>query len=145
MCRNRGTVLFFASLCLVRRVIRAAHIRYDRQVVFGLPHHLRMRSSPKLHVLKPWLNSFIFCLLGACSGDSDVMWVTVRGARWSRCDPALVRAELSPLISIVAAASRHATPVPRSTGSSQGRTHSPTTLATFSARWRHPSRSRTGR
>ena len=29
------------------------------------------------------------------------MWVTVRGARWSRCDPALVRAELSLLISIV--------------------------------------------
>ena len=27
------------------------------------------------------------------------MWVTVRGARWSRCDPALVRAELSLLIS----------------------------------------------
>ncbi len=46
----------------VRRVIRATRIRYDRQVVFGLRHHLRMRSSPKLHVLKPWLNSFIFCL-----------------------------------------------------------------------------------
>ena len=55
-------VLFFASLCLVRQVIRAARIRYDRQVVFGLPHHLRMRSSPKLHVLKPWLNRFIFRL-----------------------------------------------------------------------------------
>src|SRR6476646_3859194 len=62
-CAETGAEsLFFASLCLVRQVIRAARIRYDRQVVFGLPHHLRMRSSPKLHVLKPWLNRFIFRL-----------------------------------------------------------------------------------
>jgi hypothetical protein len=27
-----------------------------------LRHHLRMRSRPKLHVLKPWLNRFIFRL-----------------------------------------------------------------------------------
>ena len=80
---------------LFRQVIRAARIRYDRQVVFGLPHHLRMRSSPKLHVLKPWLNRFIFACVGPCSGDSDVKWVKVRGARWSRCDPTLVRTKLS--------------------------------------------------
>src|SRR6476660_10462350 len=56
---NRGQKFIFR---LFRQVIRAARIRYDRQVVFGLPHHLRMRSSPKLHVLKPWLNRFIFRL-----------------------------------------------------------------------------------
>ncbi len=52
--------LFFASLCLVRQVIRAARIRYDRRVVFGLPHHLRMRSSPTLHVLKPVVEQIYF-------------------------------------------------------------------------------------
>jgi len=47
-------------LCLARRVIRATRIRYDRQVMFGLPHLLSMRSGPELHVLKPW--EFIFRL-----------------------------------------------------------------------------------
>jgi len=46
---NRGQKFIFR---LFRQVIRAARIRYDQQVVFGLPHHLRMRSSPTLHVLK---------------------------------------------------------------------------------------------
>jgi hypothetical protein len=36
--------------------------RYDRQVMFGLPHLLSMRSGPELDVLKPALNSFIFRL-----------------------------------------------------------------------------------
>jgi hypothetical protein len=59
-CAETGAESFIFRL--FRQVIRAARIRYDQQVVFGLPHHLRMRSSPKLHVLKPWLNRFIFRL-----------------------------------------------------------------------------------